>query len=110
MNAGRRRGTGSGPTGTERRRLTVVPTGRVPAPRAGPELGSAPSAVSPGLRSGVVRFRDPSRWAGTGSPRVVDGVSENTLPGGRALGVEGGGPQNGEYRDLADWIGNRPKR
>lgn len=45
----------AGPDGTERRRLTVVPTGRVPAARAGPGLESAaPSAVSPGLRSGVV--------------------------------------------------------
>lgn len=65
MDAGRRRGSGPGPTGTERRRLTVVPTGRVPAVRAGPGIGSAPSVVSLGLRSGVVRFRDPSGWAGT---------------------------------------------
>lgn len=64
----------AGPYGTERRRLTVVPTGRVPAARAGPGMGSDPSVISPGLRKWGVRFRDPSGWAGTGSGRIVDSV------------------------------------
>lgn len=109
MDAGRRRGTGSGPTGTGRRRLTVVPTSRVPAAGAGPAIGSAPSVVSPVLRSGVVRFPGPSGWAETESG--VDRVSRiRSLEEQRSLsGVVPRMLENREFGDLADGMGDRLK-
>lgn len=64
-----------GPSAGDSRRF---PAAKFPRPELGPGVGSAPSAVSPGLRSGVVRSRDPSGWAGT--------VSKSGLLGGRGGG------------------------